>query len=348
MDGRPYILEWKRQVEAANLLGPTIYTAGPLLDGNPPLRPDNMVMSTEPEARAAVMEQYSAGYDFIKVYTNLSPETYQTILDAAGDLGLPVVGHMPRDLDVRDAFESGQTAIEHLGDYADPIESSESPFRDGYHWSKRFLGMPMDPDQARSIAERQAEVGVWTVPTLVQADKELATADSVQLWLALEEMTYVEAEGREFWVDLAEGTAEQMDDEDWELVARGRRNRLALTRSLHEAGVHVLVGTDTPNPFVVPGFSVHSELQNFNSAGLSPGASLAAATRDAAGSLGHLEEWGTVEPGKRADLLLLDANPLESVENAREPAGVMVRGQWLPRQELARLLESLSDPGIGP
>ena len=139
-----------------------------------------------------------------------------------------------------------------------------------------------------------------------------------------------------------------MDDEDWELVARGKQNRLILTRRLYEAGVGLLVGTDTPNPFVIPGFSVHDELQNFVSAGLSPNASLAAATRDAARSFGDLEEWGTVEPGKRADLLLLDANPLESVENAREPSGVMVRGQWLPREELVRLLEPLRNPGIGP
>ena len=97
-----------------------------------------------------------------------------------------------------DAFESGQIAIEHLGGYSDRIESAESPFRDGYHWSKRFLGMPMDPDRARSIAERQAQVGVWVVPTLVQADKEVAPSDSVQLWLDAEEMTYVEVEGREF------------------------------------------------------------------------------------------------------------------------------------------------------
>lgn len=139
-----------------------------------------------------------------------------------------------------------------------------------------------------------------------------------------------------------------MDDEDWELVARRKQNRLILTRRLYEAGVGLLVGTDTPNPFVIPGFSVHDELQNFVSAGLSPNASLAAATRDAARFFGDLEEWGTVEPGKRADLLLLDANPLESVENAREPSGVMVRGQWLPREELVRLLEPLRNPGIGP
>ena len=198
MDGRPYILEWKRRIAESDLLGPTIYTAGPLLDGDPPLRPDNTVVRNESEAQAAVTEQYSAGYDFIKVYTNLSPEVYRAILLKADEYGLPVAGHIPRDLDVTVAFESGQTAIEHLGDYADSVESDGSPFLDGWHWSKRFLGMPMDLAKARSIADQQTQTGVWTVPTIVQADKEVAPADSFRSWLEAEEMVYVGAEGRDY------------------------------------------------------------------------------------------------------------------------------------------------------
>ena len=188
----------------------------------------------------------------ILVYTNLSPDVYRAILLKADEYGLPVAGHIPRDLNVTAAFESGQTAIEHLGDYADSVESDGSPFLDGWHWSKRFLGMPMDLAEARSIADQQRQTGVWTTPTMVQADKELAPADSVRSWLEAQEMVYVEAEGRDYWTDLSEESREQMDDEDWELVSRGRQNRIGLTRMLHSAGVRLLVGTDTPNPFVTP------------------------------------------------------------------------------------------------
>ena len=151
-----------------------------------------------------------------------------------------------------------------------------------------------------------------------------------------------------YWTDLSEEVTEQMDDEDWESVSRGRQNRIDLTRMLHSAGVRLLVGTDTPNPFVIPGFSLHEELQNFVAAGFTPSAALAAATRDAAQFLGDLEEWGTLESGKRANLLLLDADPSGSIENLRQITGVMVGGRWLPREELDRMLESLRQPETAP
>ena len=118
----------------------------------------------------------------------------------------------------------------------------------------------MDLVKASSIADQQTQTGVWTVPTIVQADKEVAPADSFRSWLEAEEMVYVGAEGRDYWTDLSEEVTEQMDDEDWESVSRGRQNRIDLTRMLHGAGVQLLVGTDTPNPSVIPGFSLHEEL----------------------------------------------------------------------------------------
>lgn len=347
MDGRPYLLEWKKQIARSELPGPTIHTAGPLLDGDPPLRPDNTVVRDAPEARTAVAEQAAAGYDFIKVYTNLSSDAYRAILAAAEEHDLPVAGHVPRGVELPDALRSGQVAIEHLGDHAEAVEADDSPFADGWHWSKRFLAMPFDPDKARKIAEFQAERGVWSVPTLVQADRELAPADAVRAWLEAPEMAYVDSRGRQFWVEQSERFASRMDAEDWALVAQGRQHRLDLTRTLHQAGVSLLVGTDTPNPFVVPGFAIHEELKNFVAAGLTPAAALAAATREAALFLGESEEWGTVEPGKRADLLLLDADPLAEIENTRQLAGVMVRGRWLSRHELDRKVEELRQVG-GP
>ena len=114
MDGRPRILEWRRQVEAGEVLGPRIITAGPILDGDPPLRPDNTAVADPPAARAAVAEQAAAGYDFIKVYTNLSAEAYRAVFAAAAEHGLPVAGHVPRFLDPGDARKAGQASIEHL------------------------------------------------------------------------------------------------------------------------------------------------------------------------------------------------------------------------------------------
>ena len=136
-----------------------------------------------------------------------------------------------------------------------------------------------------------------------------------------------------------------MDAADWAMVDAGRSNRLRLVGALDEAGAPLLVGTDTPNPFVVPGSSLHDEMANFEAAGIDRGRILALATHGAAMFLQTDGEVGTVEVGKRADLLLLDANPFQSLEALRSPAGVMVRGAWLPRETLAGMLDSLRSRG---
>jgi hypothetical protein len=337
MDGRPYILEWRRRTAAGELLGPSIHTAGPLLDGDPPIRPDNTVVRNADEARAAVLTQADAGYDFIKVYINLSLEAYRAILAAARERGLPVAGHVPRRVDLQEALAAGQT-IEHLTDYGDWIEADDSPFRDRWHWSKLYLAMPVDPRKMASAVDRIARSKVWTVPTMVQAERALAPPETLSAWLAAPEMAYIPPDGRELWEGRVRRITERMDAEDWARVKEGAENRRRLAATLRAAGARLLVGTDTPNPFVVPGFSVHEELVNFVEAGFTPEEALSAATREAALFFGELDEWGTVEAGKRADLMLLEANPLENIGNARRLAGVMVRGRWLPKDMLQAML----------
>jgi imidazolonepropionase-like amidohydrolase len=341
MDGRPYILEWKKRIAGGQLLGPTIYTAGPILDGNPPLLPDNTVIRTPDEARTAVIAQHAAGYDFIKVYVNLGPEAYRAVLATAQERGLPVAGHVPRRVDLGEALAGGQVAIEHLVDYGDWIEAESSPFRNRWHWSKLYLGMPTDAAKTVTAAERIARSGVWTVPTLVQAERAIAPPDTVRAWLAAPELAYIPAEGRAEWARRIQRTTARMDTADWRLVEQGKANRNRLVRALHDAGAKLLIGTDTPNPFVVPGLSVVEELENFVEAGISPAEALAASTREAARFMGELKEWGTVEVGKRADLVLLQGNPMESVANIRGLTGVMVRGRWLPSVRLQALLATL-------
>jgi imidazolonepropionase-like amidohydrolase len=127
---------------------------------------------------------------------------------------------------------------------------------------------------------------------------------------------------------------------DWAAKRLGDTARAKITKALHDAGARLVVGTDTPHPFVVPGFSVHEELQNFVSVGLSPYEALKAATVDAAEFMGASGEFGVVRPGARADLVLLEDNPLADVKNASHIAGVMVRGRWLSKEHLQRDLDA--------
>ena len=342
MDGRPFIVEWKKRIASGALLGPAIHTAGPLLDGDPPLRPDNTVVRSASDARAAVLAQHAAGYDFIKVYTNLSTDAYRAVLSTARERGLKVAGHVPRTVAWDEALTGGQDTFEHLSDYDDVLEADDSPSKGRYTWFKRFLAMPLDAAKLAAVARRQSQSSTWTVPTLVQADREIARPAQVQTWLAGPEASLIPAEARAFWRQQVARSTGRMGDEDWAVIAKGSANRLAVVRALHKAGVHLLAGTDTPNPFVVPGFSLPEELTNLTRAGLTPLEALATSTREAAVFLGQSDEWGSVEAGKRSDLVLLDSNPLEDIANVRAISGVMVRGRWLPAADLKGALKTLA------
>jgi imidazolonepropionase-like amidohydrolase len=135
-----------------------------------------------------------------------------------------------------------------------------------------------------------------------------------------------------------------MDADDWKLLEQARRNRLAVISAFHRAGVRLLIGSDTPNPFVVPGASVHLELANFVAAGLSPIEALAAATMETARMLGLEKEQGSIEVGKRADLLLLAGNPLTDVANAQTRVGLLLGGRWFSEQELQSMAQDLVRP----
>lgn len=194
-----------------------------------------------------------------------------------------------------------------MADFDELVEADSSSVRGRFHWSRLYLAMPADSAKITAAAQRLAAAGVWIVPTLVQADRALGAPDSVRRWLAAPELAYIPPEGRTLWEQqLARATA-RMDADDWAIAERGRSNRRALLGALHAAGARLAVGTDTPNAFVVPGFAMHEELANFVVAGVPPFAALAAATHEAARLMGASNEFGTVEVGKRADLLLLDA-----------------------------------------
>jgi imidazolonepropionase-like amidohydrolase len=159
MDGRPYLLDWKRRIAAGTLRGPRLYTAGPLLDGSPPVRPDNTVVTSAAEARAAVESQAREGYDFIKIYTALSREAYQAIVETARAQKIAVSGHVPRSVGLDDAIAARQRSIEHLADFASAIQAGTVP-----GWARRYLSMPVDPARIAAVASQLAKAEVLGGP----------------------------------------------------------------------------------------------------------------------------------------------------------------------------------------
>jgi imidazolonepropionase-like amidohydrolase len=342
MDGRPNILSWQRRIADGALVGPTIFTAGAILEGKPPLRDDNRVVETPAQAEAAVEEQKRAGYDFVKVYHTLSRETYEAIVAAARKHGLSVVGHVPRSVGLRGALAARQKSIEHLDGYVDEIEADDSPLRNQRSWLKRFFAVKVDEDKVRSIVAATHLADVWSVPTLVERQKSALSSETVQTLVGRPEMRFLPPSTAELWSQGNERITRRMSPEDFERLAEGERVRKRLVKLLQEGGARLLVGTDTPNQFVIPGFSVHEELENFVDAGLTPYQALKAATRDAAEFMGALSGVGTVSAGKRADLILIEGNPLESITNTKRRVGVMARGRWYLADDLQKQLDALA------
>ena len=320
--GLPDQLELRDEIGRGELLGPSIYTSGPILEGSPPNTP-LMQVYTDPEAAAQEVEkQAEQGYDFIKVYDNLSPEVYEAITAAAELRGLKVAGHVPHRVGLDGSLAGGQHTIEHLTGYVDPDAAT----------------FEVPEEDLQAYAERTREAGAWNCPTFVIWQKRIPTEEVVNQ----PEIRYVSPRMQRIWRTFSGQMADSITYPGDDYAERMESHMQTVTGALRQADAGVLLGTDTDNAYVVPGFSVHEELRYLVGSGLSPYEALRAGTSSAAESLNESGEFGTVEVGKRADLILLDANPLEDVANVRERAGVMVRGRWLPESQLQEMLEELA------
>jgi imidazolonepropionase-like amidohydrolase len=345
MAGGPEVSALRDRVNSGALIGPTIYTAGPILDGSPPVWEGSDVVITPEQARKIVENQKSAGYDFLKVYDNLLPAAYEAIIKAAEQVRMPVAGHVPPYVGLQRALDAHQRSIEHLTGYFEWLQRAGSPFlpandhetfpHPAHLLAKRQVLIDwVDESGIPRVAAATAKAGTWNVPTLVAWRNMTPHADLDASWKR-PNMNYATVMLREWW-----NSDNGYTRDDWASKRRGDALRAKIVTALHGAGAGLLVGTDTPHPFVMPGFSVHEELSNFVTLGMSPYEALKAATVDAAEFMGVPGYFGVIRPGVRADLILLEANPLDDVRNTSRIAGVMVRGHWLSQEVLHRGLDA--------
>jgi imidazolonepropionase-like amidohydrolase len=344
MAGDTGVLRWREEIRAGRRVGPAIYTAGPILDGKPPTAPFMRPVGTAEDATKAVDEQRAAGYDFIKIYNLLSADAYRAIVDEARRLGVPVAGHVPISVGLRGALAAHQASIEHLRGYAAEAVRPDAPIKPSVDFRSRILAWNYaDESRFAELARATRDAGVWNCPTLVTEQVGLLPHAEYRRWLESPEMRYVAPEYRVDGRDTAWGMKE-FTEADYVAAQRAVSVKMHLVKALHDAGARLLVGTDE----MVAGFSEHQELRNMVGAGLTPYEALRAATRDAAEFLGQVGEWGTVAVGRRGDLVLLDADPLADVANARRIVGIMVRGHWLSREALDRMLDRVAASFLSP
>ena len=308
MWGTPMQRRWGREIDAGKRLGPALHTTGPILDGARPTWPGSTIVTTVEAARAAVRRIKAEGYPSLKIYNALRKDVYGALVAEARERNVRVAGHVPRAVGIDGALAAQQDCIEHL---------------EGY--------VKVEAERDRELAATTAARGVWNCVTLTVYWSHLR-------WDELPnrpEMKYVPYSLRRTWRQMAR---QRPDEEHLKRLRRLRRRSREMTKALHTAGAKLLLGTDCATPYIVAGWSAHRELRLLVEAGLTPYEALRAGTVDAASYL--REDFGAVAVGKRADLVLVEANPLADVKNAARRVGVMVRGRWLPAAELQRRLDA--------
>ena len=342
--GAPLHLEWRARIERGELVGPRIYTAGPIIDGKPAVWPGSVELTDPDQAIEVVAAQKEAGYDFLKPYALLTPECYEALVLAGDELGLPLMGHVPEALTLAEVLAAGQRTIEHLGGWAEAAQRAGSPFARVDFTSETRARQELDEARLDALAAECAAADAWNCPTLVVLSK-WKKGEAAEALLARPEMRYVSPSSKAAWApDSPRNYLTRLPqlaiDAANASVARMQRVLPHVRDAWRARGAGgLLLGTDMGNPHVVAGFALHEELALFVASGLSPFEALRAGTADAARCMGAQDEWGTLAVGRRADLVLLAGNPLENVAHAREPLGVVLRGRWMPGDELRAELE---------
>jgi len=344
MWGFPVHREWKRDAEAGSLVGPRIYMAGSIIDGPRPVWPDSTAVRNESEARQAVRDTKASGAQFVKVYSLLPRDPYLAIADEAARQNIPFVGHVPHSVSAREASDAGQRSIEHLTGISLAASRREDELRQRLLKGENFSGEfertvyeSFDPVKAASLFARFRQNGTWQSPTLVMLRNTANRNDPI---LAADpRLKYIPESVKGQWVTPPSDVRfRNPNPDEIAFVKRNIARQQELVGGMNRAGVPIVAGTDTPNPFCLPGFSLHDELTLLVAAGLSPMQALQAATINVARLVGRDKELGALTAGRLADLVLLDADPTRDIQNTQRVNMVMMNGRLWDRSGLDELL----------
>jgi imidazolonepropionase-like amidohydrolase len=352
----PAILEWRDQIRDGTRAGPNMWVFWPSIENNDrypypewevemATRGGQTFVHTPEEAEQLVAEMAALGVDGIKAHGVVSSEIYLALLESAARHGLPIDGHAPEDHTSYSVFETrsdswndfrtmGVPALAHVEELVKMVELSDE--NTSLHFRQA------SDESIRQMAQDAADDGLWVTTTVFLFRSIVDQASDLEGTLSrMPEVKYVHPEvfdakgwgaGANYYVEVGSrpGYSNYLAAQEKMLLA------------LSESGPLLMSGTDAPVPLMVPGFSLHDELETMVDIGLSPYDVLRTSTYNPALYLGELEEFGTIEEGKRADLVLLEANPLEDITNTRQIAGVMVRGRYYSRADLDLMLEEVA------
>ena len=345
--------QWKQKITLGQMPGPRMVISGPFVDGNFPNWLGYYRVTTDTEARDAVRSLSRRGADFIKIYNSIPRSAYFALADEAKKLGVVFAGHVPHLLSTQEVSDAGQKSIEHMTGIMLSCSANEATFRKEISETYDDPKAPLTPldrgdpavlasfskEKCRLLFERLARNGTWECPTLHNNWRHAHSFDKILT--SDPRVKYYPIHFREYW------TKRSLEDEkrpERQLRLKNFYERLRpLIKEMQHAGVGILAGSDAgANEYSVPGFSLHDELAELVDAGLTPMEALQTATLNPARYLGMTDAFGTVEAGKTADLILIEANPLEDIRNTQRIAAVILNGQYIAKQELQKMLADVA------
>ncbi|MGI8843240.1 MAG: amidohydrolase family protein [Gemmatimonadaceae bacterium] len=317
MLGAPNQLELRRRANSGEMIAPTLYLAGPSFNGNSVSGPE--------QAAQMVREQKAAGWDLLKIHPGLTLDEYDAMARTAKEVGIRFGGHVPQEVGLLHALEMGQETVDHLDGYMEYLNADQGPVAE---------------ESLRAISRRTKDAGAWVVPTMVLWETLMGVPELAEL-TAFPELRYMPANTVEQWTRMHRDrlASPQVNRATGRALAENRKRLLDV---MQDEGVMILMGTDAPQQFSVPGFSLHREMSLMVDAGMTPHEVLTSGTLNVGRYFENADKFGTIAAGQRADLILLDADPVADIGNVAKQAGVMVRGRWLPKAEIDRRLDEIA------
>jgi len=331
---------WRTQIDAGTILGPRMVMSGPMIDGAPPHFPASVPVTTAAEGRKAVDDLKLGGADFIKVQSYIPRDAYFAVADESKKQGMTFVGHVPDAIRASEASNAGQKSIEHYTGIFEGCSTIEDELLKGPKGPRRVVETYSAPKCAALLA-LLAKNGTWQVPTLFWERGQ---------WL-IDDLDLSQSPGAKYaasslcsqtYKKFTHSILKELDTDPVSYRRQFVAKELEMTLAMHRAGVPLMAGTDTAaGVYVIPGFSLHQELELFVKAGLTPMEALQTATLNPAKFLGRTRDLGTVAKGKFADLVLLDANPLADIRNTQKISAVVLGGRYFSRADLDGILKDV-------
>jgi imidazolonepropionase-like amidohydrolase len=331
MLGHPRHLELRKMLQQGEVFGPRLITSGPSFNGQS--------VKTPEAAAAMVRQQKEAGYDFLKLHPGLTKENFSALAQTAKEVGIPFAGHVSFDVGVWRAIDAGYATIDHLDGFVEALVPAEGQTEPSNGLFGMYIAGKADTAKVPALMAALQKNNIWVVPTQALAERWFAPGRSAEAFRAEPEMKYMAANTLNNWVaaknNLLKNPAYNAGD-----VAKLVQLRRQLIKACQKAGVGLLLGSDAPQVFNVPGFSTHQELQYMVDAGLSPFEALQSGTVNV-GRFLNKPDLGVIKQGAVADLLLLSANPLTNISNTKKIEGVMAGTAWFSKADIKRELKNL-------